>query len=46
MMGNGKPEVKTDCFGYKNKNGRQDCTALRKLYCKTEKCPFYKKKRK
>lgn len=35
-------ETKKDCFGYcKETNG---CSALDKLYCKTEKCGFYKTK--
>lgn len=33
-----KPEIKKDCFAYKNNN----CTALNDLYCAKEKCSFYK----
>ena len=29
-----KPEIKKDCFAYKNNN----CTALNDLYCAKEKC--------
>ena len=36
-------EVKTDCFGYV-KAKAESCTALRKLYCANEECPFYKPK--
>lgn len=36
-------EVKKDCFGYdKQKN---NCMALNELYCKREKCGFYKTKK-
>ena len=34
--------VKTDCFGYSEE--KNDCKALRELYCKREKCKFYKTK--
>ena len=35
-------EVKKDCFGFdKTKNS---CKALKELYCKSEKCRFYKNK--
>ena len=33
-------EAKKDCFGYcKEKN---TCSVLRRLFCKTEQCGFYK----
>jgi hypothetical protein len=35
---------KKDCFAYKNENIQRGCLALKKLYCKCEKCAFYKKK--
>ncbi len=35
-------EIKTDCFGYNPRT--RDCMALKKLYCKKEKCSFYKTK--
>lgn len=39
-------DVKADCFGYRRipgtKNG-EECAVLKKLYCKKEKCSFYKK---
>ena len=38
-------EVKTDCFAYQE--GKVDeyaCSALTKLYCRFEKCSFYKTK--
>lgn len=36
-------EKKTDCFGYdKNAN---TCNCLKRLYCKTENCKFYKTKK-
>lgn len=39
-----KIEVKTDCFAYKKeKYGGQSCKALRELYCRYEKCKFYKR---
>ena len=42
-MQNGKIEVKTDCFGYKKTERGENCMALKQLYCKNEKCRFYKK---
>lgn len=36
--------IKKDCFAYVNKNGHQGCRALNDLYCKKEKCKFYKRK--
>ena len=35
-------QVKTDCFGYDKANKK--CAALKELYCKTEKCNFFKTK--
>lgn len=36
-------EIKTDCFAYNgSKIGDYRCSALRELYCKKEKCSFYK----
>lgn len=39
-------EVRTDCFGYKREQWLdtvyEQCIALRGLYCKYEKCRFYK----
>lgn len=31
-----------NCFAYTTKNGHADCMALKELYCKREKCNFYK----
>lgn len=38
--------VRTDCFAYSdlNPSGEPQCTALMELYCKTERCKFYKRK--
>ena len=33
-------EIKEDCFAYDKEH--HDCTALTDLYCKKEKCKFYK----
>lgn len=33
-------EVKTDCFAYNSLT--KQCTCLNELYCKKEKCHFYK----
>lgn len=33
-------EIKENCFGYDKQH--QKCKALNGLYCKTEKCKFYK----
>jgi hypothetical protein len=33
-------QVKTDCFAY----AKGECKALKELYCKTEKCNFFKTK--
>ena len=33
-------QVKTDCFAYE----KGECKALKELYCRTEKCKFYKPK--
>lgn len=33
-------QVKTDCFAY----AKGECKALKELYCRTEKCKFYKPK--
>ena len=38
-----KFEVKKDCFGYCEE--KNDCKALRSLYCASEKCRFYKTKK-
>ena len=35
-------EARKDCFAYSKENNR--CTVLRKTYCKTDKCGFYKKR--
>ncbi len=32
-------KAKEDCFGYKTSSF---CSALNKMYCKTEECSFYK----
>ncbi len=37
-------EVKKDCFAYREKNGREYCSALRYLFCRGEECNWYKKK--
>ena len=41
-------EAKTDCFAYKKGNffgsNFEICEALDKLYCRKEKCNFYKNK--
>ena len=36
-------EVKEDCFAYDQEH--KECTALNDLYCKKEKCKFYKNKK-
>lgn len=36
-------EVKTDCFGFDK--AKQNCKALKELYCKNENCRFYKTKK-
>lgn len=36
--------IKEDCFSYVEKNKHQGCKALKELYCKQEKCKFYKSK--
>lgn len=38
----GKIEVKTDCFAYKKTRVIETCKVLRCLYCRKEKCGFYK----
>lgn len=38
-----KVGVKKDCFAYRN-SANGTCTALKMLYCKNEKCNFYKSK--
>ena len=35
--------VKRDCFAYKKKGSVEKCAALKDLYCKNEKCGFYKR---
>ena len=40
-----KPEIRTDCFAYKN-NSTAGCMALKSLECKKRRCPFYKTKAK
>lgn len=35
--------VKRDCFAYRIKGSAEMCTALKELYCKKEKCGFYKR---
>lgn len=36
-------KIKTDCFAYDgSKAGDYRCSALSELYCKNEKCSFYK----
>lgn len=37
-----KYDVKKDCFAYKTKEGHPMCNALNELYCKQEKCRFFK----
>lgn len=44
MLKGGTQMIKKDCFAYVNKNGHQGCRALNDLYCKKEKCKFYKRK--
>lgn len=38
-----KIEVKRDCFAYDER--RDNCKALKSLYCEFEKCNFYKTKK-
>lgn len=33
---------KTDCFAYNDKTSVPNCKALNDLYCRNEKCRFYK----
>lgn len=33
--------IKKDCFAFLIKDGKEQCNALRELYCKNEKCNFY-----
>lgn len=35
--------IRKSCFAYAN-DTQDGCNALKKLYCKTEKCNFYKPK--
>lgn len=35
---------KKDCFAFIETNAHQECKALKELYCKNEKCNFYKKR--
>lgn len=35
-------EEQLDCFAYEVKENRATCTALKGLYCKNEKCRFYR----
>lgn len=37
--------TKKDCFAYRNTCGKHYCAALSHLYCKEEKCKFYKNKK-
>lgn len=42
-----KIEIKKDCFAYDGtKTEEYACSALNNLYCKNEKCNFYKSKHK
>jgi len=36
--------TKTDCFAFKERKGHRECKCLDRLYCKNERCNFYKKK--
>jgi hypothetical protein len=36
--------ARTDCFAYRKDYLMAECIALRDLYCKREKCKFYKSK--
>lgn len=39
-------KTRIDCFAYRGgKNTQEYCAALDALYCKNEKCPFYKTKK-
>lgn len=44
----GRIEVKKDCMMYRNTlyGKGEDCSGLNELYCRKEKCKFYKKKNK
>ena len=33
-----------DCFAFVEKNNHEGCKALKELYCKNDKCRFYKRK--
>lgn len=35
-------EAKKDCFAYSVKNGKEECSGLKEVYCKYEDCHFYK----
>lgn len=39
-----KTQIKEDCFAYNKEKNR--CNALIDLFCRNEKCRFYKKKNK
>ena len=34
----------SDCFAYQNEEGVEKCKILNNIYCRYEKCPFYKTK--
>ncbi len=36
--------IKKDCFAYLSDDDTRGCFALNKLYCKREKCKFYKER--
>lgn len=36
--------IQTDCFAYSS-SCNDGCNALKKLFCKVEKCKFYKRNR-
>lgn len=31
-----------DCFAVRNNGGQMACIALKRMYCRTEKCSFFK----
>lgn len=37
-------QIRTDCFAFKSDNPYDGCSALDKLYCRRNKCNFYKNK--
>lgn len=37
-------QIERDCKHYKNDDEKDGCRILKKLYCRKEKCTWYKKK--